>query len=245
MCDMERTRFFRPWNLVEEVGDDEEVATSTNIPSPGKDEEEEQDRGSVVSSACSTPRHYNSSENDSSSRRSCSVSSEDMNNAGSLGMLSNFVLSAGCHEKSSISSSGDEEPRCSAGLSAHHQVDGCYSSASSSAAAAAAAAAAEWSNAAASGFYHPAAGYQNYHQANWPAAAAAAAYGTVEYAWLPGNYESMHEAVHRLSHQDAVAKQIKKLRPKKFRCHYCNVAFSNNGQLKGHLRIHTGNSLSV
>ncbi|XP_034949808.1 transcription factor btd-like [Chelonus insularis] len=49
----------------------------------------------------------------------------------------------------------------------------------------------------------------------------------------------MEEAVKLLQEQDA-AKQMKKLRPKKFRCEYCDVAFSNNGQLKGHIRIHTG-----
>lgn len=32
----------------------------------------------------------------------------------------------------------------------------------------------------------------------------------------------------------------KKQRPKKFKCTFCDVAFSNNGQLKGHIRIHTG-----
>lgn len=32
----------------------------------------------------------------------------------------------------------------------------------------------------------------------------------------------------------------RKQRPKKFRCPHCQVAFSNNGQLKGHVRIHTG-----
>lgn len=29
-------------------------------------------------------------------------------------------------------------------------------------------------------------------------------------------------------------------RPKKFSCPHCKVSFSNNGQLKGHVRIHTG-----
>lgn len=34
---------------------------------------------------------------------------------------------------------------------------------------------------------------------------------------------------------------MRKQRPKKFKCPHCDVAFSNNGQLKGHIRIHTGN----
>ncbi|RZF32133.1 hypothetical protein LSTR_LSTR003996 [Laodelphax striatellus] len=38
--------------------------------------------------------------------------------------------------------------------------------------------------------------------------------------------------------QQAAAKG--KQRPKKFRCPHCQVGFSNNGQLKGHVRIHTG-----
>ncbi|XP_074600206.1 uncharacterized protein LOC141854433 [Brevipalpus obovatus] len=29
-------------------------------------------------------------------------------------------------------------------------------------------------------------------------------------------------------------------RPKRFRCEHCGIAFSNNGQLKGHVRTHTG-----
>ncbi|UXI19561.1 hypothetical protein NH340_JMT05504 [Sarcoptes scabiei] len=33
----------------------------------------------------------------------------------------------------------------------------------------------------------------------------------------------------------------KKQRPKRFQCPHCQVSFSNNGQLKGHIRIHTGN----
>nr|XP_003708570.2 PREDICTED: zinc finger protein 233 [Megachile rotundata] len=56
-----------------------------------------------------------------------------------------------------------------------------------------------------------------------------------------GMYASrMDQAVERVHLQDAAAKQMKKLRPKKFRCELCDVAFSNNGQLKGHIRIHTG-----
>lgn len=32
----------------------------------------------------------------------------------------------------------------------------------------------------------------------------------------------------------------RKQRPKKYKCPHCDVGFSNNGQLKGHIRIHTG-----
>ncbi|GJQ87498.1 putative metal ion binding protein [Trypoxylus dichotomus] len=32
----------------------------------------------------------------------------------------------------------------------------------------------------------------------------------------------------------------RKQRPKKYKCPHCEVGFSNNGQLKGHIRIHTG-----
>lgn len=34
--------------------------------------------------------------------------------------------------------------------------------------------------------------------------------------------------------------QARKQRPKKYKCPHCDVGFSNNGQLKGHIRIHTG-----
>lgn len=43
--------------------------------------------------------------------------------------------------------------------------------------------------------------------------------------------------------QDAHAKQKligRKQRPKRHVCEYCSVAFSNNGQLQGHIRSHTG-----
>lgn len=36
----------------------------------------------------------------------------------------------------------------------------------------------------------------------------------------------------------------KKQRPKRFQCPHCQVSFSNNGQLRGHVRIHTGLLLS-
>ncbi|XP_054709049.1 Krueppel-like factor 1 [Uloborus diversus] len=34
--------------------------------------------------------------------------------------------------------------------------------------------------------------------------------------------------------------KTKKQRPKRFQCPHCQVSFSNNGQLRGHIRIHTG-----
>ncbi|KAL1498141.1 hypothetical protein ABEB36_008989 [Hypothenemus hampei] len=40
--------------------------------------------------------------------------------------------------------------------------------------------------------------------------------------------------------QQAKLMASKKQRPKKYKCPHCDVGFSNNGQLKGHIRIHTG-----
>lgn len=43
-----------------------------------------------------------------------------------------------------------------------------------------------------------------------------------------------------LSSQWRQLQNQKKQRPKRFQCPHCRVSFSNNGQLKGHIRIHTG-----
>lgn len=50
----------------------------------------------------------------------------------------------------------------------------------------------------------------------------------------------------RILTQEHQAKLLsaRKQRPKKYKCPHCEVGFSNNGQLKGHIRIHTG-SLAI
>jgi huckebein len=52
----------------------------------------------------------------------------------------------------------------------------------------------------------------------------------------------MEQEYLRVLSEEAQTKALsaKKQRPKKFKCPHCDVAFSNNGQLKGHIRIHTG-----
>ncbi|XP_023292020.2 zinc finger protein 697 [Lucilia cuprina] len=69
------------------------------------------------------------------------------------------------------------------------------------------------------------------------AAAAAAAYALDPYA-----LSLMEQEYARVMAEDAHLKAVnaRKQRPKKFKCPHCDVAFSNNGQLKGHIRIHTG-----
>ena len=62
---------------------------------------------------------------------------------------------------------------------------------------------------------------------------------------LPSHVSHMMQvrAVHQLQElQMAVASVAvdKKIRPKKYKCDKCNACFSNNGQLRGHVRIHTG-----
>jgi hypothetical protein len=53
---------------------------------------------------------------------------------------------------------------------------------------------------------------------------------------------TMLEGYNRVIAEEARSKMLnsRKQRPKKFKCPHCDVAFSNNGQLKGHVRIHTG-----
>ncbi|XP_013103424.2 zinc finger protein 697 [Stomoxys calcitrans] len=71
-----------------------------------------------------------------------------------------------------------------------------------------------------------------------PAAAAAAA----AYALDPYALSLMEQEYARVMAEEAHLKAVnaRKQRPKKFKCPHCDVAFSNNGQLKGHIRIHTG-----
>lgn len=58
----------------------------------------------------------------------------------------------------------------------------------------------------------------------------------------PYTYSLMEQQYARVMAEEAQAKaaSARKQRPKKFKCPHCEVAFSNNGQLRGHIRIHTG-----
>ncbi|KAG4076051.1 hypothetical protein HA402_011525 [Bradysia odoriphaga] len=58
----------------------------------------------------------------------------------------------------------------------------------------------------------------------------------------PFTASAMEQEYARVLAEEAHAKMLtaRKQRPKKFKCPHCSVAFSNNGQLKGHIRIHTG-----
>lgn len=53
-------------------------------------------------------------------------------------------------------------------------------------------------------------------------------------------FKPIHHYPSAVSMSSASHPTGKKQRPKRFRCPHCQVAFSNNGQLKGHVRSHTG-----
>ncbi|CAG0916275.1 unnamed protein product [Notodromas monacha] len=55
---------------------------------------------------------------------------------------------------------------------------------------------------------------------------------------LPPDVAALHQ-LGLLSSSDVSRWLAKRHRPKKFICEHCQAAFSNNGQLKGHIRIHT------
>lgn len=54
------------------------------------------------------------------------------------------------------------------------------------------------------------------------------------------NGYALEEYARVLNQEHQVKILNRKQRPKKYKCPHCNVGFSNNGQLKGHIRIHTG-----
>lgn len=60
--------------------------------------------------------------------------------------------------------------------------------------------------------------------------------------FVPVDPFTMEQEYARVLAEEAQVKAMtaRKQRPKKFKCPHCDVAFSNNGQLKGHIRIHTG-----
>jgi uncharacterized Zn-finger protein len=54
----------------------------------------------------------------------------------------------------------------------------------------------------------------------------------------PSESNTIREQVAHIGRQST--HEVKKYRPKNFQCPVCGMAFSNNGQLKNHVRIHTG-----
>lgn len=81
-------------------------------------------------------------------------------------------------------------------------------------------------------------GHERFNGAAMAAAAAAAAAGFID----PYTLSMMEQEYARVMAEEAQQKatNARKQRPKKFKCPHCDVAFSNNGQLRGHVRIHTG-----
>lgn len=266
MCDANSTRFFRPWSLAETdanaTAKDGNTEDRTSTPSV----KQEEDNESVASA--STYGEYSatsSSENEASSTRatmkrlrqrsessveatssSSSVSSDDAARGNSLDRLSNFVLSSPTMESFSMARIHPQSPAVSAGIPSL-VANGCPGANS--------AYPVDYLQRIA---FHPANTFQAMNDGSSlmpmnvgqgvPQGSTIATTGQpfcYEYrgvAHIPqGLYGStVQQAVEMIHRQDVAAKQMKKLRPKKFRCEHCDVAFSNNGQLKGHIRIHTG-----
>lgn len=61
--------------------------------------------------------------------------------------------------------------------------------------------------------------------------------------FFPGN--SHHFLDTQTANSRLLKPSQKKQRPKRFQCPHCQVSFSNNGQLRGHVRIHTGMSIEL
>lgn len=80
--------------------------------------------------------------------------------------------------------------------------------------------------------------YNDFLMAN----AAAAAGHPAPFLGMDPFLGNMEQEYARVLAEEAQMKMMtaRKQRPKKFKCPHCDVAFSNNGQLKGHIRIHTG-----
>lgn len=65
-------------------------------------------------------------------------------------------------------------------------------------------------------------------------------HGLNQIPWVPAEVPFPVSLDHLLPQSNGPKFRAKKQRPKKFQCPHCQVSFSNNGQLKGHIRIHTG-----
>ncbi|CAL7938007.1 unnamed protein product [Xylocopa violacea] len=265
MCDARNARFFRPWNVAEtieegvEVNAKEDRTDAARIPVLKQEEDTSSstsvctyDEASVasspgndVSSLRSTAgrrlRRRSESSTEATSR-SDSVNSEDVARSSSLDLLNNFVLGSSntstfpvpqlAQDVCSVPGPFPSASGCPV-FNSMYPVDYIQRLSLSH-----------------SRKLEPLCGGSNAIPVE-PAVLQASTISTTGqpfYCGFPSVHHlpqglyapTMEQAVEMLHRQDAVAKQMKKLRPKKFRCEHCDVAFSNNGQLKGHIRIHTG-----
>lgn len=85
--------------------------------------------------------------------------------------------------------------------------------------------------------FYPAHPYSDFVMGNTPASSGLPFMGIDPYLGT-----TMEQEYVRVLAEEAQIKMMtaRKQRPKKFKCPHCDIAFSNNGQLKGHIRIHTG-----
>lgn len=62
---------------------------------------------------------------------------------------------------------------------------------------------------------------------------------------MPGQFDTALQFLTAAAAGETLFRHPKKQRPKRFSCPHCQVSFSNNGQLRGHIRIHTGKPIEV
>ncbi|XP_043265680.1 zinc finger protein mnm-2-like [Colletes gigas] len=246
MCDEKSPAFFRPWKVVESV----ESVDAGRTDSSRIKQETDNDRFARIyeeASTCSSEndvaiesiqsRRSSESSSVGATSRSCSSTGEDLAARNNLDMLSNFVHGSPTNTSFSVTSIIREDPSTTPvgcplpiptypmdylqRMAIHANAFAPLGGGSMLMTVEPSAIQATTISTTGRPFYYDLPGVSQLPQ-------------------YPSYAPSMEQAVELIHRQDAAAKQMKKLRPKKFRCEHCDVAFSNNGQLKGHIRIHTG-----